>query len=66
MAENGFAKRQETDGTWSVINVYKSEPVTFKGHLQTKLSEGDADEVLGELRRKYMERHHEGPGGRIR
>ncbi len=66
MAENGYAVRQEADGTWSVVDVFKGEPVTFKGHLQTTLSEEEANEALVQLCRKYMERHHEGGSGRAR
>ncbi|MEJ5079779.1 MULTISPECIES: hypothetical protein [unclassified Ochrobactrum] len=65
MADNGYAARHEADGSWSVIDVFKGEPITFKGHLQTNLSEEEANEAIVQLCRKYMERHHEGGDGRL-
>jgi len=65
MAENGYAARCEADGTWSVIDVFKSEPVVFKGHLQINLSEEEANDAIVQLCRKYIERHHEGGSGRL-
>lgn len=57
MVGNGYDLRQESDGTWSVIDVFKNEPVTLEGHEQVKLSEAQARDSLEYLCRKYIERH---------
>ncbi|QWK79151.1 hypothetical protein [Ochrobactrum sp. BTU1] len=65
MINNGYDIRLETDGTWTVIDVFKGEPVAIKGHLQVGLTESDANEALDGLSRKYSERHDEGGSGRL-
>lgn len=65
MIENGYAVRQDDDGSWSVIDVFKDEPVTLEGRRLTGLSEAEANDALVHLTKKYMERHHESGSGRL-
>lgn len=57
MVGNGYDIRRESDGTWSVIDVFKNEPLTVEGHEQVNLSEAQARDSLEYLFRKYIERH---------
>lgn len=65
MIENGYKVRQEQDGTWSVIEAYKNEPVEFDGKLQTGLTETEANDCLVQITRTFMERQHEGGSGQL-
>jgi len=65
MIENGYKVRQESDGTWSVVEAYRGEPVDYKGKLQTGLTETEANDCLVQVTRTYMERQHEGGSGSL-
>jgi len=39
MIENGYKLHKNGDGTWSVIDAFKGNPITFEGKLQIALKE---------------------------
>lgn len=65
MIENGYKVRQESDGTWTVVEAYRDQPVEYKGKLQTGLTETEANDCLVQVTRTYMERQHEGGSGNL-
>lgn len=65
MIENGYKLRKNGDGTWSVIDAFKGNPITFEGRFQIALSEGEAKRVLDCLNRQNLERHPEDGSGRL-
>ncbi|WP_374788800.1 hypothetical protein [Brucella oryzae] len=42
MVENGYKLQKDGDGTWSVIDAFKGNPITFEGKLQIALNEDEA------------------------
>ena len=65
MIENGYKLQKRGDGTWSVIDAFKGNPVTFEGRLQIALNEDEAQRVLDCLNRQNLERHPEDGSGRL-
>ena len=65
MIENGYKLHKNGDGTWSVIDAFKGNPITFEGKLQIALNEEEAKRVLDCLNRQNLERHPEDSSGRL-
>ncbi len=64
MPENGYKLQKNGDDTWTVIDAFKGNPITFKGRLQIALSEEEAERVLDCLNQQNLERHSENGSGR--
>ncbi len=65
MVENGYKLQKNGDGTWSVIDAFKGNPITFEGRLQVALDEEEAKRVFDCLNRQNLERHPENGSGRL-
>ncbi|GAA5665574.1 hypothetical protein FHW72_002115 [Ochrobactrum sp. RC6B] len=65
MVENGYKLQKNGDGTWSVIDAFKGNPITFEGRLQIALNEEEAQRVFDCLNRQNLERHPEHGSGRL-